>query len=153
MRPVFRTFLSKSGSLHVLKALRDQGFFFLPLSFDRFKAPKMQNEYFYVRTLFEHSFFTKQPSRFLQTPAESCISRSSEDEAHCKIEYNAPRFCGSFVLRCTLCGTPPFFEGSKKYFGRRVVMWLCRSGKRLLHAALLQKLVNAAEVYCFPRSL
>ena len=43
MKPAFRTFLSKSGFLHVLKALRDRGFFFLPRSFICSKTLKIRN--------------------------------------------------------------------------------------------------------------
>ena len=32
-----------------------------------------------------------------------------------------------------------FFKGSKKCFSHRIVMWPCRSGKRLLYIALLQE--------------
>ncbi len=114
MKPAFRTFLSKSGFLHVLKALRDRGFFFLPRSFICSKTLKIRNQYFYVRSLFEHSFFINRPNKLPRMPLVFCISRSDEAEAHCKIGYTAPRFCGSFVLRCTLCGTPPLFWRKQK---------------------------------------
>ena len=106
MKPVFRTVLSKNGFLLVFKALRNQGFSFLSVELMHIKTLRMRNYYFYGKTLFEHSFFINVPSRLLQMPVVSCISRFDADGVHCKTEYIAPHFCGSSVLRCTLCGTP-----------------------------------------------
>lgn len=72
-------------------------------------------------------------------PVVSCISRFDVGEVRCKTEYIAPHFCGSSVLRCTLCGTPLLFEGSEECFGNGIVMWSCCGGKGLLHTAFLQQ--------------
>ena len=109
MKPVFRTVLSKNGFLRVFKALRNQGFSVLPAWLMRAETCGIWNYYFYTMSLFEHSFFINVPDRSLQTPAVSYISRFCADGVHCKTEYIAPHFCGSSVLRCTLCGTPLLF--------------------------------------------
>lgn len=90
-------------------------------------------------SLFEHDLFINVPCRLPQTPVVSCISRFDVDGVHCKTEYIAPHFCGSSVLRCTLCGTPLLFEGSKECFGDGIVMRPCCGGKRLLHLTFLQQ--------------
>lgn len=139
MKPVFRTFLSKNGFLHARKALRNQGSFLLHFSRVKAKTLKTQNEYFYAKSLFEHGFTINSPSTPPQMPVGSSISRSDGDAVHYRIGHIAPRFCGSFAPRCTPCGTPPLFEGSKERFGDRVVMGPCCCGKGLFRTAFLQQ--------------
>lgn len=109
MNSVFRTFLSKSGVPLICKALTYQGFFLLLCKCMYSKTLRMRNVYFYARSLFEHGFLTNSRDKRLQRLAESCISKFCEGVPHCKIEHTAPHFCESFVLRCTLCGTPLLF--------------------------------------------
>ena len=109
MNSVFRTFLSKSGVLLICKALTYQGFFLLLCKCMYSKTLRMRNDYFYPKSLFEHGFLTMSYSKCPQRLAESCISKFCEGVPHCKIEHTAPHFCESFVLRCTLCGTPLLF--------------------------------------------
>lgn len=118
MKPAFRTFLSKSGLLHARKALRNQGFFLMPFLWVNAKTFKTWNEYFYAKSLFEHSFTINSPSTPPQKPVGSCISRSDGDAAHYRIGHIAPRFCGSFAPRCTPCGTPPLFWRKQKTLRR-----------------------------------
>ena len=86
-----------------------QGFFLLLCKCMYSKTLRMRNVYFYARSLFEHGFLTNSRDKRLQRLAESCISKFCEGVPHCKIEHTAPHFCESFVLRCTLCGTPLLF--------------------------------------------
>lgn len=50
----------------------------------------------------------------LQMPAAFYISGFGADEARCRIEYTAPRFFESSVLRRTPCGTPLLFLNEAK---------------------------------------
>ena len=118
MKPAFRTFLSKSGLLHANKALRSQGFVLIPFLWVKVKTLKMWNEHFYAKSLFEHSFTINSSSTPPQMPVGSCILRSDGDAAHYRIGHIAPRFCGSFAPRCTLCGTPPLFWRKQKTLRR-----------------------------------
>ena len=99
----------KNGFLLAFNALRNQGFSFLSAELMHIKTLRMRNYYFYTMSLFEHDLFINVPCRLPQTPVVSCISRFDVDGVHCKTEYIAPHFCGSSVLRCTLCGTPLLF--------------------------------------------
>ena len=137
-----------------LQSLERSVLLLLSPSFIRFKTFKTQNEYFYIRSLFEHGFLINLPSRMLQMPAVSCISKSDEGEAHCKIEYNAPRFCGSSVLRCTLCGTPLLFlKEAKNASATALSCGRAVAEKDCFTPHFCRRFVNAGEVYCFPRSL
>lgn len=153
MKPVFRTFLSKNGFLHARKALRNQGSFLLHFSRVKAKTLKTQNEYFYAKSLFEHSFTINSPSTPPQMPVESCILRSDGDAAHYRIGHIAPRFCGSFAPRCTPCGTPPLFEGSKNASATALSWGRAVAEKDCFAPHFCSSSVSVAEVYCAPRSL
>ena len=141
MKPVFRTVLSKNGFLLVFKALRNQGFSFLSAELMCIKTRRIWNYYFYTMSLFEHDLFINVPCRLPQTPVVSCISRFDVDGVHCKTEYIAPHFCGSSVLRCTLCGTPLLFWRKQRMFRRRhchaVVLWRKKIASPHIFAAML----------------
>ena len=139
MKPVFRTVLSKNGFLLVFKALRNQGFSFLSAELMCIKTRRIWNYYFYTMSLFEHDLFINVPCRLPQTPVVSCISRFDVDGVHCKTEYIAPHFCGSSVLRCTLCGTPLLFWRRQ----RKTRQPRCHVGGRMLKRTALHRIFAA----------
>ena len=150
MKPAFRTFLSKSGLLHAHKALRSQGFFLIPFLWVKVKTLKMWNEYFYAKSLFEHSFTINSPSTPPQMPVGSCILRSDGDAAHYRIGHIAPRFCGSFALRCT----PSSFLKEAKNASATALSWgRAVAEKDCFAPHFCNSSVSVAEVYCAPRSL
>ena len=106
--PLFEHFYRKAGLFLSSKPCEIEAFSFTALTHKR-KNSRNAKPIFYARTLFEHGFLINSFCMRLQMPAVSCISRFDEGGVHCKIGYTTLRFCGSFVLRCTLCGMPLLF--------------------------------------------